>query len=79
MANQGLTRSLSHYLGRGATSRYPEGELELRSVPDWQSYDVESNESLQRTVSEVVALKTGRSRREAREVQYTTESSIALC
>ena len=31
-----LSRSLSHYLGPGATARYPEGELELSSVPDWQ-------------------------------------------
>ena len=32
-----LTRNLSHYLGPGATQRYPEGELELASVPTWQS------------------------------------------
>ena len=32
-----LSRSLSHYLGEGACERYPEGELILASVPDWQS------------------------------------------
>ena len=33
----GLSRTLSHYLGEGATTRYPEAELELNSVPFWQS------------------------------------------
>lgn len=32
-----LTRNLSHYLGRGATQRYPNAELYLSSVPGWQS------------------------------------------
>lgn len=32
-----LTRSLSHYLGAGATARYPTGELYLSTVPEWQS------------------------------------------
>ena len=35
--SKALSRSLSHYLGAGATTRYPDAELELSSVPDWQS------------------------------------------
>jgi len=35
--DQELTRNLSHYLGQGASTRYPGGELELRSIPEWQS------------------------------------------
>lgn len=31
-----LTRNLSHYLGAGATVRYPDAELEVASVPAWQ-------------------------------------------
>ena len=35
--DQELSRNLSHYLGQGASIRYPGGELELKSVPEWQS------------------------------------------
>ena len=35
--NDGLSRNLSHYLGAGATTRYPDAELDLTTVPDWQS------------------------------------------
>jgi len=35
---EGLSRSLSHYLGTGATTRYGgEARLHLDTVPDWQS------------------------------------------
>jgi hypothetical protein len=36
---EGLSRSLSHYLGAGATAHYPAYcQLELGSVPTWQSF-----------------------------------------
>jgi len=41
---EGLSRNLSHYLGAGATSRYPAGELDLSTVPAWQSKAVGDDE-----------------------------------
>ena len=32
-----LSRNLSHYLGQGASTGYLDEQLELSSVPDWQS------------------------------------------
>ena len=67
-----LTRALSHYLGPGATKKYPEGKLYLASVPHWQShYSTDSRESLRpsREEASVLIQNLARQRKAWQETQ----------
>ena len=51
-----LTRNLSHYLGHGASSRYPGAELDLGSVPDWQGLHPEDDAMLNALSSDLLRI-----------------------